>query len=102
MPNYSIEQVENIIKKYHITNNITYCYFDYIFTTLAMLEEISGKTKGMRLREDNILLGLITRLKDLCNELDIHISTATQVSDGWQETKHPDSSLIKACKALAD
>lgn len=102
LPNYSIDDVVRTIKKYNILYNVGYVYFDYIFTTPKMLREMSKQSKGISIRQDSVLLDAITQLKDLCNELDIHLSTSTQVSDGWQETKHPDSSLIRNCKALSD
>ena len=41
---------------------------DYIHTSLKILEEISKKSGGVKLREDNILFMLSIRLKDLCNK----------------------------------
>ena len=102
LPNFSIAEVDNVIRSYQMLHGVTYVYFDYIFTSLKMVAELSAQSKGMRLREDNLLLAFSTHLKDLCNELDIHITTATQVTDGWQTGRSPDSSLIKSCKAIAD
>lgn len=102
LPNFSINDLIRTIKKYSIIYDVGYVFFDYIFTTPKMLAETSKMAKGISLRQDVLLLNAATYLKDLCNELDIFISTSTQVSDGWQETKHPDSSLIRNCKGLAD
>ena len=102
LPNYSMSDLERTIKKYRLLYDVGYVFFDYIFTTPKLLAETSQLASGVRVREDNALLSLSTALKDLCNELDVHLSTSTQVSDGWQNSKHPDSSLIRACKSLAD
>ena len=65
------------------------------FSTPKLIGEMSKLSSGNKIREDTALLTLITSLKDLCNVLDIHLSTSTQVSDGWQNSKYPDSSLIR-------
>ena len=101
-PDYSSAEIENKIKEYVILHNIEYVYFDYIFEASKLIAEMSNLAGRIAVRQDTILASFATKLKDLCNELDIHISTATQVSDGWQDSKHPDSSLIKACKSLAE
>ena len=101
-PDYSSAEIENKIKEYVILHGIEYVYFDYIFEASKLIAEMSNLAGRIAVRQDTILASFATKLKDLCNELDIHISTATQVSDGWQESKHPDSSLIKACKSLAE
>lgn len=102
LPNYSVEDIERTVKKYHLLYNINYVFFDYIFTTPKMLGEMSKVAKGIKIREDVALLNLITSLKDMCNNLDVFLYTYTQVSDGWQNSKYPDSSLIRACKSLSD
>ena len=50
---------------------------DYIHTSLKILEEITRRSGGIRLREDNVLFMLSTRLKDLCNKYGIFIMSAT-------------------------
>lgn len=102
LPNYSIQDLHRTIKKYRLLYDVGYVFFDYIFVTPRLLAEGAQLSNGVRVREDSVLLNLATALKDMCNELDVHLSTSTQVSDGWQNSKHPDSSLIRACKGLAD
>ena len=102
LPSYSVADIERTIKKYHLLHDVGFVFFDYIFSTPKLIGEMSKLSSGNKIREDSALLTLITSLKDLCNALDIHLSTSTQVSDGWQNSKYPDSSLIRACKGLAD
>lgn len=102
LPNYTTADVVRTIKKYSLLHNVGYVYFDYLFITPRLLQEISSQSRGISLRPDMVLLNIITVLKDLCNELNIFLSTSTQVSDGWQDSKHPDSSLIRGAKSLAD
>ena len=81
LPNFDIAEVERTIQRYVLNFGVKYVFFDYIHTSLKLLEEISQSSKGMRLREDNVLLMFITRLKDMCNSLGVFIFTSTQVKN---------------------
>jgi hypothetical protein len=69
---------------------------------LKILEEITKKSGGVRLREDNILFMLSTRLKDLCNKYGIFIMSSTQLNGDYQEAETPDQNLLRGAKAIAD
>lgn len=75
---------------------------DYIHTSLKILEEISRRTKGMSLREDNILFMISIRMKDLCNQLGVFIMSATQLNQDYQNSKNPDQNLLRGAKSIAD
>ena len=75
---------------------------DYIHTSLKILEEITRRSGGIRLREDNILFMLSTRLKDICNQYGIFILTATQLNGDYKDAKVPDQNLLRGAKAIAD
>lgn len=75
---------------------------DYIHTSLKILEEITRRTGGVKLREDNILFMISIRLKDLCNELGIFIMSATQLNSDYQDSKTPDQNLLRGAKSIAD
>ena len=102
LPDFSLQDVENKIKKNMRDHNIKYCFHDYIHTSLKILEEITKKSGGVRLREDNILFMLSTRLKDLCNKYGIFIMSATQLNGDYQEAETPDQNLLRGAKAIAD
>ena len=55
-------------------------HVDYIHTSLKILEEITKRSGGVKLREDNVLFMLAIRIKDLCNELGIFIESSTQLN----------------------
>ncbi len=102
LPNYDIPQVTSTIKRYTYEKKVKYVFFDYIHTTMKMLEEITSKVKGMALREDNMLLIFVTKLKDLANELGIFIYTSTQVNGDWENKKDGNQNLLRGAKAMAD
>lgn len=80
LPDFSLKDVEDTIKKNIREHNILYCCHDYIHTSIKILEEITRRSGGVKLREDNILFMLSTRLKDLCNKYGIFIMSATQLN----------------------
>lgn len=82
LPDFSLRDIENTIKRNVRDNGCKYIFHDYIHTSLKILEEITKRTGGVKLREDNILFMISIRLKDLCNELGIFIMSATQLNGG--------------------
>jgi len=77
LPDFSLQDVENKIKKNIRDHDVRYVFFDYIHTSLKILEEITRRSGGVKLREDTILFMLSIRLKDLCNKYGVFIMSAT-------------------------
>lgn len=102
LTDFSIKDIENCIKKNIRENNVEYICFDYIHSSLKILEEVSKKTKGMNLREDNILFMLSTKLKDICNNYGVFILTGTQVNGSYVDSDTPDQNLLRGAKSIAD
>ena len=84
-----------------LKHNIIFVFFDYIHTSIKMLEEISRKSRGVSLREDNVLVMFADRMKSLANRLNIHIDSSTQANGDWKGAEDPDQSLIRGSKAIA-
>ena len=76
------------------------CFHDYIHTSLKILEEITRRSGGVKLREDNILFMLSIRLKDICNKYGVFIMSATQLNGDYQTSETPDQNLLRGAKAL--
>ena len=79
-PNFSLSDIENIIKINIKKFNIKYITYDYLHTSIKILDEITKRSGGVKLREDNILFMLAVALKDLCNKYQIFIITSTQLN----------------------
>lgn len=69
---------------------------------MKILEEITRRSGGIKLREDNILFMLSTRLKDLCNQYGVFIMSATQLSGNYSDADTPDQNLLRGAKSIAD
>ena len=102
IPDFSLQDIENCIKKNIRENNICYCLYDYIHTSMKILEEITRRSGGVKLREDNILFMLATKLKDICNQYNIFLMSSTQLNSSYQESETPDQNLLRGAKSIAD
>ena len=102
MLDFSLKDIENCIRKNIREHQVKYVFFDYIQTSPKILVEISQRSGGVRLREDNVLFMLSAKLKDLCNEFGIFIMSATQLSGDFRESDTPDQALLRGAKSIAD
>ena len=102
LPDFSLIDVENEIKKGIRDHEVKYVFHDYIHTSLKILEEITRRSGGVKLREDNILFMLSTKLKDICNQYGVFIMSATQLNGAYQDAETPDQNLLRGAKAIAD
>lgn len=102
LPDFSLKDVEDKIKKNLRDHDVKYIFHDYIHTSLKILEEITKRSGGVKLREDNILFMLSTRLKDICNQHGVFIMSATQLNGSYTDSETPDQNLLRGAKAIAD
>jgi replicative DNA helicase len=102
LPDFSLKDVEDKIKKNIRDHDVKYVFHDYIHTSLKILEEITKRSGGVKLREDNILFMLSTRLKDICNQYGVFIMSATQLNGSYVDADVPDQNLLRGAKAIAD
>lgn len=102
LPDFSLQDIENVIRKNIREHNILYVAHDYIHTSMKILEEITRRSGGVKLREDNILFMLSNKLKDICNQEGIFIISGTQLSGDWKNEKIPDQNLLRGAKSIAD
>lgn len=102
LPDFSLQDIENTIKRGIREYNVRYIFFDYIHTSMKILTEISSKTGIKGLREDNILFMISIRLKDLCNQYGVFIMTATQLNSDYVTAQQYDQNLLRGAKSIAD
>ena len=102
LPDYTIKDVENTIKRNIRLNNTKCIFFDYVNSSLGLFSEITSKTHGMAMREDMILSLLSTRLKEIANDFNVFILSATQTNKDAKTDPIPDANLIKGAKSIAE
>lgn len=101
LPNFKIKDIENMIKRY-VRQGYRYIFFDYIHTSLGILEEIGQRTHGVSMREDSVLFLLGSRLKEMAVQFGIHITSSTQLNGDWKGAVMPDQNLLRGAKSLGD
>ena len=102
IPDFTLRDIEICIKRHLRQNQVQFIFYDYVHTSMKMLEEISQRSGGVRLREDNLLFLLSVKLKDLCTQFGVFILTSTQLNQDWKTADIPDQNLLRGAKAIAD
>lgn len=102
LPNFTVSDVENTIKKAHIQDKCNYIFYDYLGTSLGILEEIGNRARISNMREDSVLFLLATRLKELAVQYNIFIETSSQLNANWKTDSIPDQNLLRGAKSIAD
>ncbi len=97
LPNPTLASVQTTIKKHVLQDDVEYIFYDYIHITSGLTD---GRDKNTR--DDVILMLLSDTLKNLANELNVHVSTSTQLSGDWEEKEVKNQNLIRGSKAVAD
>ena len=102
LPDFSMQDIENTIKRGIRDHEVRYVFFDYIHTSMKILTEVTSKTGIKGLREDNVLFMISIRLKDICNQYQVFIMTATQLNADYISAQQYDQNLLRGAKAIAD
>lgn len=102
LPDFSMHDIENTIKRGIRDYGVHYVFFDYIHTSMKILTEVTSKTGIKGLREDNVLFMISIRLKDLCNQYQVFIMTATQLNADYITAQQYDQNLLRGAKSIAD
>lgn len=101
IPDPCSEILKTILRSYTIEKGISNFFYDYIFSSPAMLAEY----RDIGVREDVALRLFTTTLKNLAKELDIFIMTATQLTltnEEAQKGGFKDERCIRGSKAIND
>ena len=101
-PDFSLQDIEDIIKKNIREHQIYYIFYDYIHSSMKILEEITRRSGGVKLREDNVLFMLSVKLKDICSQYGVFIMSSTQLNGQYTESDTPDQNLLRGAKSIAD
>ena len=101
IPDFSIEDIKNLIKKYFHDRGVENFFFDYVHTSLRLMAEITSKS-GIGLKEHQLLLVFITELKTIAQKYGIFIFTASQLNGEAANATYKDQNLLAGAKSLAN
>ena len=96
----NLVNVEATIKKYVVTEDVKYVWFDYIHTTASMMMQFSRNN----LREDSILMMFANQLKQIAKDYKVFIFSATQVNATAmaEDGEFKNETCIRGAKSIAD
>ncbi len=98
IPDPSASVVKNLFRRYHIQYGVENFFYDYIFSSPAMLNEY----RDLGLQEYVCLRLFTTALKNLAIELDSFVLTSTQVSNDDGNGGFKDYHNIQSSKSIAN
>lgn len=102
LPDYGLLDIENSIKRNIRKHKVKYVCFDYITTSMKIISDLAKQSGGMKLREDQVLFQLSSKLKDLASIYNVFILSATQLNASFKTEKVPDQTLLAGAKAIAN
>ena len=97
IPEPSIDSVAAKIRLYVLQKGIEYVFYDYV--------HVSGATYKNKkdMRDDVWLMLFVDKLKQLANEYNLHIETATQLNaSSYEDREVKNEAMIRGSKAAAD
>lgn len=98
---FSIDDIETILESDILKHDVEYCFFDYI-QVVPKLSLTLQEAFGMGLREDQIIVNLANRLKNIANKYNIYLSTSTQLNRTAKEHENRDATAIRGGMSVAD
>ena len=101
IPDFSIEDIKNIIKKYNREKGVCHFFFDYIFSSIKVMQNMGGKL-GMGLKEHQFLLLFSNELKTICQQMNVFMFTACQLNGEVVNASVKDQNVLAGAKSLAN
>jgi replicative DNA helicase len=102
LPDYSMMDIENCIKRNIRVNKTSAVFLDYIATSMKMMEELKRNVGSMVAREDQALFLLATKIKDIAQKYGVFIYSSTQLSNNFKGERILDQGMLAGAKAIAN
>lgn len=103
-PNYDIAQLEGIVKKHQIDEDVYVLCIDYIMLTSNLVLEAREYSQNMWTREDQLFLFISKSFKErLANALNIYVSSSTQLNRSVNDkASEKNAGMIRGSFSLCD
>ncbi len=96
---FSINDIENLAKKYVLQKDIKILIFDYIQMTTKMMISMTSKAKT-KIAEYQVILDFSRRMKQLSERLGIAILSGMQLRPDTKEARYKDETCLQSAKAV--
>jgi len=101
IPDFSVADINDIIERNILDNDVGYISFDYMQTT-PKLVRTTNEIFQQNQREDQILLFLSTSLKALAEKYNVYIESATQLNRNAKEEGNRDATSLAGGSSMAN
>jgi len=98
--NFNTTYLWRIVEDYKKKFDIHSVILDYIELNAALIADYSNNTKGMGIREDQVLLDLSTNLKNIAEDLDVFMMSFTQTTDEARRDGVRDQRAVKGARSI--
>ena len=101
LPDFTVGALSDVIEEHVLNHNIQHVFFDYIHSTPELLSEFAAQSAShMGLREDQGLLYLSTKLKQMSRDFGVSINSATQVNGDFRNDEIRDQTVVAGAKSI--
>lgn len=101
LPDFTVGAIADVIEQHVLRHNVEYVFFDYIHATPELLAEFGNQSHArMSVREDQVLLQLSTKLKQMARDYGISLISATQVTGEFRNENYRDQTIVAGAKSI--
>lgn len=97
---FTIADIENLIKSYVLQKSIKIAIFDYIQTTAKMMGDLTSRIR-IKLQEYQVLVQFAGRLKALAEKQDILILSGSQLRPDAKNEKYKDETALAGARGMS-
>lgn len=98
--NYDIAFLWHIVERYKVQHGIVAVVIDYLELTGGLISEFVQMSRGMGVREDQILLNLSSNVKNMAKQFDVCMICFTQTTDEARRDGVRDQRSVKGARSL--
>lgn len=80
LPDYTMRDIENCIRRNIREHKARAVFFDYLTSSMSIIQEVTQSAGGMKIREDQILFLLASKIKDIAGQYKVFICSSTQLN----------------------
>lgn len=98
--NYDLAFLWNTVERYSLDSNIKVLAIDYLELTSGLISEYAQLTRGMSVREDQVLLNLSANVKNMSKRYNLTTFGFTQTTDEARRDGVRDQRAVKGARSL--
>ena len=102
LPDYTMRDIENCIRRNIREHKARAIFFDYLTSSMSIIQEVTQSTGGVKIREDQVLFLLASKIKDIAGQYKVFICSSTQLNGLSRDAKILDQNMLSGAKSIAN